>query len=312
MSVWTRWVGLLGEREPALGLALFRIALGVCILSTIGTVVASDLVEVIWMSSEDGGYRLLKKGPWLVELLGGMSPEMTWGMVTASLVTGALLTVGVGGRPVALAALWAFMGASDLNGQSGGSYDELLTCGVFLCVLGPSTATLSLDCRIRTGRWHDPDATVPAWVRWLGVFQLVLAYWSTGMQKLSAYWTPVGGYSALFYILQQPSWHRYDMQWMAPFYPLTQVMTALTWVWEVSAPVVWFSYWFKRHPGGRVRAWIAAYRWVFAGFGVFTHIGIWMLMEVGPFTWVTLTFYLCLVHPDEWRAAWRWLRARVG
>jgi hypothetical protein len=24
-------------------------------------------------------------------------------------------------------------------------------------------------------------------------------------------------------------------------------------------------------------------------------------MEVGPFTWISLTFYLALWHPDEWR-----------
>ncbi|MCP4804305.1 MAG: hypothetical protein GY913_22920 [Proteobacteria bacterium] len=312
MKLWSRWVGLLGEREPALGLALFRIALGLCALYTIGIVVHDGIVELIWMDAEYGGYRKLSKGPWLVELLGGMSPEMTWAMVIGSLVTAALFTIGLGGRFSALAALWLFMGASDLNGQSGGSYDELLTCGIFLCVLGPSTATLSVDCRIRSGLWHDPTATVPAWVRWLGIFQVILAYWSTGMQKLSAYWTPVGGYSALFYILQQPSWHRFEMTWVAPWYPLTQVVTALVWVWEAFAPIVWLSYWFKRHPQPGWRTWVANYRWVFFGFGVMTHLGVFALMEVGSFTWVTLTFYLCFVHPDEWKRAWAWCRARVG
>lgn len=312
MTLWSRWVGLIGEREPALGLALFRIALGLCSLLTVGTVVGADLVELVWMDAEHGGYRALRKGPWLVELLGGMSPEMTWGLVSVSLASAVAMTLGLGGRVTVLIALWSVMGVTDLNGQAGGSYDELMTCGMWLCVLGPSTATLSADCRIRNGVWHDPSQTVPGWVRWLGIFQIVLAYWSTGMQKLSAYWTPVGGYSALYYILQQPSWHRWDMSWLAPFYRPTQVLTALTWVWEVTAPVVWLSYWTKRHPGPGWRKRVAAYRWIFVGFGTMTHLGIWALMEVGPFTWVTLTFYLCFIHPDEWVAAWSWLRRRVG
>ena len=44
-----------------------------------------------------------------------------------------------------------------MNGQAGGSYDELLTCALFLVVLADSTRTLSVDCRIQISqRVFDP------------------------------------------------------------------------------------------------------------------------------------------------------------
>lgn len=308
MKVWSRWVAMLSEREPATVLALFRIACGICAILTVGSVVAADIVELVWLDQEWGGYRKLQSGPWIVELFGGVSPRMTWTLICVSLASAVLLTIGAGGRITALVALWSFMGATDLNGQAGGSYDELLTCGMWLLVLGPSTVTLSVDCRITRGVWHDPKASAYAWVRWLGVFQIVLAYWSTGMQKLSAHWTPVGGFSALYYILQQPSWHRWDMSWLAPLYPLTQALTAATWIWELTSPLLLLAFWYRRHPREGWRSKFVHYRSVFALFGVFTHLGIWVFMEVGPFTWVSLAFYICMFSPREFAAVWARVR----
>lgn len=314
MKLWSRLVELTQLREPATVLALVRIALALCALYTIGSVVWHDIVELVWLDAEWGGYRTLKHGPYLVEWLGGPTPELIWTLIVLALVASFLLLVGFGGRVVAFLALQLVIAVTDLNGQAGGSYDELMTSGMWLLVLGPSTATWSADCRIRTGTWHDPGATSASWVRWLGTFQVILAYWSTGMQKLSAYWTPAGGYSALYYILQQPSWHRWDMSAAAYVYPFTQFMSFTTWWWEVLAPVLWLWLWLRhtRERGGRFRQ--AMLRWNlrngFALFGLFLHLGVWATMEVGPFSWVTLSFYLCFFHPDELRAAWQRVRGR--
>ena len=63
---WARWRALLDRVEPGATLALFRIACGLCVILTIGWVVHADLVDVIWLDLEHGGYRSLGGGPWPV------------------------------------------------------------------------------------------------------------------------------------------------------------------------------------------------------------------------------------------------------
>jgi hypothetical protein len=187
-----------------------------------------------------------------------------------------------------------------------------LANALWILVLAGGDSTLSLRCRLRTGAWHDPRP-VPAWPRALVLYQLILVYSSTGLQKLSAHWTPVGGFSALYYILQQPSWHRADMSWLAHIYPLTQLATLTTWLFELLAPVVLLALYYRRTADrpGRLRARMNRLPWrnAFVVVGVPMHVGVFLMMDVGPFTWVTLAFYLCLFDPDEWARAWRRLRS---
>jgi hypothetical protein len=50
----------------------------------------------------------------------------------------------------------------------------------------------------------------------------------------------------------------------------------------------------------------------FVLFGVGMHLTIFAAMEVGPFTWISLAFYLVLWHPDEWhRMLPQWVSSRV-
>lgn len=311
MSVWRRWLAVLGRTEPGTTLALFRIACGLCVVLTVGSVVAHDLVDVIWINSDHGGVRKLAHSTWLVEALGGATPAVIWPLVWATLAGGVLLAVGLGGRLATFVTLQLFLGVSDINGHAGGSYDELLANALWLLVLGRSDQTLSLRSRLRTGAWHDPTP-VPAWPRSLAIYQLALVYSSTGLQKLSAHWTPVGGFSALYYILQQPSWHRGDMSWLASVYPLTQLATAVTWAFELLAPLVLLAVYYRRTSDrpGRLRALLNRLRWRdgFVVVGVPLHLGVFLLMDVGPFTWVTLAFYLCLYAPEEWQGVWQRLR----
>lgn len=304
---WGWWVGKIAATESATSLALFRIGIGLGVLLTVGSPAWRGLVPILWTDAEYGGYRTLGHGPWLVAWLGGPTPTVVWSLVAGALVAGALLTIGVGGRVTALVALVLCTNVLGINGHAGGSYDQLLDNGLWLAVLAGGHQTLSLSARIRTGRWHQPDrlgAIAPAWPRWLIGWQLVLMYCTTGLQKVSAYWVPGGDASALYYILQQPEWHRRDMSALAYVFPLTQVATTVTWFWEVSAPVWLLATWYAATADrpGRLRAWSNRLhlRWVYAGIGVVMHLAIWVTMEVGPFTPLSLAFYVAMVHPWEW------------
>ena len=303
-GLWTRWVRLLEEREDGTSLALFRMGMGLSLLGGTLSVVVTGLVEPLWTDAAWGGMRKYSSIPWLVELLGGPTPAAAWTLTGALLLGSALLAVGLLPRVGALLALQSLLALTWLNGHAGGSYDDLAANALFVLLLTPSAATLSLDSRLRTGSWTS-DRRIPSWPRWLAVGQLLLMYGSTGAHKVSSHWVPGGDLSALYYILQQPTWQRWDMRFVGKVYPLTQLATLSTWLFELGAPLLLLSFWYRRSRTrpGRLRALSNRLdpRVFFAIFGVCLHLGIMALMDVGPFSFITLSYYLCLFHPDELR-----------
>ncbi len=307
MSIADRWrgfVALLDTREPATALATLRIVGGLGAMWMIAEVLPGGLIDLIWVDRDHGGFRSLGDGPWLVSALGGPTPEVVHGLAAATLLTGLLLTLGLLPRLMALLTLQGVLGLAWLNGHTGGSYDPLASNVLWLLVLADSGATAGLSCRLRTGAWTS-DRAVPAWPRYLGIVQLVLMYGSTGLQKLSVHWVPGGDLAALYYILQQPTWRRWDMSWVAQVYPLTQAATLSVWCFEVLAPLLLIVYWFRLTRGCSLR-WDP--RVFFAMFGLGMHLAIAVTMSVGVFGWMSSALYLCLWHPDEWAALGRRLR----
>src|SRR4030095_2944293 len=88
--------------EDGLSFAIFRALIGVCLLATVGTVIAHGLVPIIWIDREWCGYRTLGDRSWLVTLLGGPRPEAVWLVIAMALVSGVALAIGLGGRFTAL------------------------------------------------------------------------------------------------------------------------------------------------------------------------------------------------------------------
>lgn len=314
MSWLSALIDRVSRREDALSLALFRIAMGSGAFYTVFSAVWAGVVPLVWIDLDHGGIRDLGAGPWLVAMLGGPTPGVVWPLIGLALTSAVFMTVGLGGRGVALATLIFTDAVTTLNGHAGGSYDQLLTNGLWLCVLAGGGKTLSIEARLRTGQWA-PEVPVVAFPRWLAAYQLVLMYGMTGIQKVSAYWVPGGDASALYYIMQQPSWQRFDMSWVAWLYPLTQLSTVVTWFWEVLAPLWLLALWWSVRPESRTG--LAALsnriglRWIFLGIGIVMHVVIFLTMDVGSFTYLSLGFYAVMVHPWEWRQLGAWLAARV-
>lgn len=318
--LWAAFLALLDEQERATSLALFRAALGLCTLSLIGTAVARGLPAVLWADKSEGGYRALRSSYFLIELAGGPTAAFAWTSCIVALVGGAFVVVGLFGRASAFVTLIAVNLIVLVNGEVASGYDRLLTNGLWLLVLSSSTATLSLDCRLSTGRFTS-EREVKAWPRYLAVFQLVVVYWIAGLNKVGAAWTPAGGFSAIYYILMQPDWQRFDMSFLAWIYPLTQLGTATTWLWELTWPIVLLWFFARRRTSSAAtherpprKPWRALARYdvrlVYLGIGVVMHTFTWVFMEVGPFSFITMSFYLCLLKPDEIARAWRWLVER--
>jgi hypothetical protein len=307
---WSRWVALLATREPATSLALTRIALGLALVAHVAHMLASGIDALAWTDRAYGGFRVLDATPF---------PQATPGLARwialATIASGIAFTTGTYTRLATLATWLGFRWLGDLNGHAGGSYDEVFLDVLFVLLWSGCGEALSVDAW-RARRAGTPPALVPAWPRWVVVGQLVTIYASTGLQKVSAAWLPVGPRDALWYILQQPDWQRRAFALPAWTFPLTQAATAFTWVWEVGAPVLLLTSWWRRT---RTRGdWLRAQsnrvdlRAWWLGAGVVLHLGIEALLEVGGFSWAMLSLYACAWHPDEWAALTRRLRGARG
>jgi hypothetical protein len=212
--------------------------------------------------------------------------------------------LGLGGRAPIFILLQLWLAIIAIHPTTGGGHDRLFSNGLWLLVLGPSTATMSLDCRLRSGSWVDLTP-VPAWTRYLLVLQLVLMYTVTGLAKQGPSWGAAEDYRALYYSLLLPSWQKMDLTWIAHVFPLTQLGTIVAWWWEASWGLVllWFLMRARRpsHPG------VARYdvRALYVGVGLVTHGVLWFTMNLGPFSAITMAYYVVLWNHAEWTMAYQ-------
>lgn len=317
MSRWSRWTAFLDVREVGTSIAAVRVLVATCVLRTLGSVWWSGVYDAAWSDAAHDGWRIHLDSDPLWRLLGGFDPWMRDGLAVTAVISAALLALGVGGeiaaRLIALACLQSFMALGDLNGHAAGSYDSLITNSLWLLVLAGPSRTLSVECRRATGAWTS-DRLVMRWPRFLVVVQAVVMYATTGWQKLSDHWVPGGDLGALWYIEQQPTWQIHDMRWLAPLYPVTQLATLLTWLWEVTAPL-WLLAWLAEaapEDGGALFRWLRRLRArdVYLVLGMIFHGLVAVTMQIGPFSWASVALYPAFIHPEEWRRIGRRIRPR--
>lgn len=312
-SLWARWLAFLDEKDGPLPLALARVAFGVVAFATVASPILRGVFEGLYLPPQHGGMVALGRGTWLVAALGGPTPGVVWTLAVASLVSSALLVVGLGGRVVAFLALQSFMGLVGLNGTASCSHTILITNALWLLVLGDSTATLSLDRRLKSGSWWS-DAPVAAWPRRLMILQIVFVYFMAGAHKVSGHWLPFGDLGAVYYILRAPQWSTVtDPALVVALYPLTQVATLATWVFEWTSPLLLVWALLRRSSrGGRLARFARRVdaRVPFALVGLGMHLGIEATMNVGPFSFASMAYYLALWRHDEIVAFVDALRAR--
>jgi len=310
------WVAITSAREPGHTLAAFRIAVGLVVLTTLLSVTWRGVVPALWLPPDDGGARPLVSGYFLLDLLGGPRAATIWGLIALSAIASACMIAGLGGRSTVALAICSYRAVSTVGYGSGG-YDSMIFNAGWLLFLSECTATWSVDAWRREGRWSS-RRSVSAWPRYLVVLQLVVIYTATGLQKSSASWTAADGYSALYWFFQDPTWLRFGeiSTLSAELYPLTQLITFVVWHFEVGAPlllVVYYLRWTEAR-GGRLRALVRRHdpRKLFAAIGLGMHVGIALLMDMGPFSYISAAYYLCLWQPQEIARAVRRVRTGLG
>ncbi len=299
--LWSRWADATARREPANAVAVVRIVIGLSIVAHLLRLLWTETWRWVWLPPVHGGLVPLNSGP--LDWVGGATPPLVLGVIVATLVSSAALAIGVltPGAAVVTALGWAVL--VGLGPNAGGSYDFLGANILFLLIFAGSGRAWSLDAWWRARRGPAPlDA--PVWPRWLMVWQLVVMYDTTAWQKVSSSWVLGGPADALWYILQQPTWHRFEMAWLAPLYPLTQVMTVSTWLWEHASPIILIAAWFRATRGRA--GWFRAQcnrvdaRLPYLAFGVLMHLSIEATLDVGCFSSFTFALYAACFSGDEW------------
>ncbi len=304
-AAWCNFMRLCSRREDGTSLALLRIFIGLVGLYSLSSVAAASLLDVLWAGEQHGGFVHRSGTHWLWKLLssGPPTPNELWAVWTGATGGFALMTAGLGGRWPLLVAQQCYVALTGLNGDASGGYDSLIAIGVVVLCFSDCNSTLSVDCWRRSGKWSS-TRRVTAWPRYLLAAQLLVMYCATGFQKIGPSWTPMGGYTALHYVLIDPTWTRFDSEWVPVVTPLLRVGTAVTWHWEQASIVMLLVLYFRATRGsGRVRRWLTRFdlRIAWAVVGVALHVGILALLNVGPFSWISLAYYVALWSGGELR-----------
>jgi hypothetical protein len=183
--------------------------------------------------------------------------------------------------------------------------DTMMRNVLFVLVFSGCGRKWSVDAWLSAGSWSGDGAIVSAAPRYLLVLQVVVMYFTAGVQKYGQHWWPWGGWTALYVILQDWSYAARPFGWLRsqPFYLSTQLATAVTMLWQWSYPVVLLHYFPPPGPPGRLRQRFAAYRlhWAWIAVGAVFHVLIGATMELGIFPTGMLAIYPAFLHPDELR-----------
>lgn len=274
-KLWRAWVELLDREEPATALALVRILLACVLLVDFVQLKLAGLVGPLYSHPPDG---FAWGDAWL-------SGDAAWALVVVALTA---LVLGAATRVACVVFVIGSAALSHLTPDSESGLDMLARVVFMVLALSRSNACWSIDAWIAKRMGREVPLEIPAWPRYLLMFELVWVYFSGGMNKSSGAWGPQGGFTALANALSDPHAARFSPSWVDTIYPLTRIATAATMAFELGAPLFLLAY-FKRW---RVR-------WVWIALGVAFELGIAFGLRLGSFPYGMLALYPVLLHPDE-------------
>ncbi len=310
-SLVERWVALWDEREQPHLLVLIRILLSSCVLADLAFVGSSGLARWLWTPSSAGGIAVLDPGhlPLLYRVLPAapLSALLLWSGMTLSI---AAVGVGFFTRSAALAFVVLSAQAGHINPEADRAVDQVVRLALVLVAFSAAGKAWSVDARLQTGSFvGELSPANTAWPRYLLLGLLVLIYAAAGLSKGGTRWFPWGGYGALYVILQDPSLAAHDFGWLGrpiPYF-FTQVATAATYLWEVSAPVVVLAAHYRRtaERPGRLRRLVnrLPVRNVYVAVGVVFHLMLALSMQLGIFPFAMLALFPAFFRPEELRRA---------
>ena len=299
-------------REAATSMAMVRIAVGLVLLADQLVAGHLGLVGVLWgphtvegVSAAADYYPM----PFVYEAFGPTTQTAT-GLWWAMVIGCVCLSLGLMARLAALTVLLASSQQALIFIAGDRGIDIALRAICLILVFSKSSATLSLDAYVWKGKWRSAEL-VPSWPRYFIILQLCWIYFSAGYHKRGDWW-PWEGSAALWRILQDPHFARFDIRSFEALYPLAQLGTLGTMIFEISPPIFLLALYYRRYPhrAGRVGRFLEQVRfremWIFLGLCL--HVGLMVTMRLGIFPYGILALYPAFFHPDELRRLGRRLQ----
>lgn len=285
---WQRFVSFCAVTEDATALAVTRIVMGTTLFFHMLMCLCNGTTTTVFVNAAHGG---LNNVAWARDWA---TPTGAVLLTVSTALCGLLVAVGWFTRPALFGAWIGVRICSALSHRAHGGSDALFIDVLFVLLLSGCGNTLSMDAR-RAG-----TSTALRLPRLLLVFQLGLLYFFGGLQKLSWGWVPGGDATALWFALHQPQWTRFDGLPPHWTYVLTQVGTTSAWLFEITAPLLLLAVALDELGSvGRVARLLRRLqvRWLYLAYGALMHIGIEVLIEVGPYLPVTLSMYPAVLGP---------------
>jgi hypothetical protein len=277
MTLARAWERFWFEEVPPGAYAALRIVFGVVgVVNLIGYTPVGEYWPIDSIAPIPGGGAGVRS--WIAAHgLGTIAGETYfWVLLLAFLA----LTVGLWTRAAVLACFVGTIGQKSWNHLPLTSSVEVITVVLFCLLFVDSGAVCSFDSRRR--RVHGPLPRPPIWPMRLIQFQVALLYLNAGLWKLSSPLWRDG--TALHYAMSHNIFHRFPFAIPAGLDPVLTVATYITLAWEITFAFLVWHRWTRR---------IALVS------GILVHLGIFMGMEVGSFSWVTLATYVAFVDPKS-------------
>ena len=271
----SRLAGAFAVEIPPHSYALLRILLGaVGLLSLIGLTPVGLYWPLDGLAPIPGGGTGIRS--WIAEReLGALAGWALFGGLACSFTA---MTVGFRSD---LAVFLSFLGQvahTHWNSLPLSSAHQVMTVLLF-CLLWAETGQVwSLDARWR----QPPPRPVPAWPLWLMRCQVAIVYLSSGLHKF-AYPAWRDG-SAVHWALNLNAFHRFPWHLPAALAPLEALLTWSTLLFELT---FWALVLFRR-----TRPWA-----LLAGVGL--HAGLFLTLELGPFSLLMIASYICFLEPER-------------
>ncbi len=286
------WVAFWDRREAPTCLALTRILIGMVVLSDFLIGKVRGAVPALWSAGPMGMGVTQDPSSWLAW------PNLPLGLWALGTIAAFLLMVGALHRASGALLTFVLVVLPSLQ-PTGDGVDLLVRLVVPIVALSGASACWSVDAWVGRRRAKPPAAEVPAWPRYLLMLQLLWVYSSSAQCRDDASWWPWGGFSAIGHVLEDPHFARFSPALMTPFYPLTQLATIATMVFELGAPFMLL--WTLREPlrQSQVTGLARKLPWIWIALGASLHLGIALTMTIGIFPFAMLALYPVLFHPSQ-------------
>lgn len=310
------WARMWDIQEKPTSLALMRALIGAVMFGDYAWAGLVGVVDWLWLPAAGGGLpgSSLKRVAWVYEVLPA-EPWAAWLIWSVALVAAFCMMVGLFSRTAVVVTLVMSAQLALINVPADRGIELVLRDVLLILAFAQCGRGFSVDAWLKTGKWTGDGGLIPAWPRHLLILQLAVIYQISGVSKFAGTWWPAENFSAIYYVLENPIYSRWDIDWGGALFPLTQAASILTLVFEWSAWLLPVAFWYRftSDRPGRLRALFNRIdvRLVYAFGGFALHIGIEVLMSLGSFAIAMLALYPVFIHPDEWARVAQWVRRKT-